>query len=152
MALTRVRAKLRMLLVMFGKILTQNLQIRTLGPPVISGEDTDFIPDFVTGANDTQHSIPEFLTGRFHSQPDLQRKESAHDTTMNTTLPAAATVPVAQQQDPINLLAHVLVNLHNKPQAVTIRTVTTTPITYDGKTENFELIENLFHTMIKMQP
>ena len=35
---------------------------------------------------------------------------------------------------------------------MTIRPVTTNPMTFDGKTEKFELIEDLFHTMIKMQP
>ena len=106
----------------------------------------------VTGVIDSQHSIPEFLTGRIHSQPDLQPQECTHDTTMDTTLPVAETVPVEQSQDPINPLADVLVNLQNKQQSMTIRPVTTTPMTFDGKTEKFELIEDLFHTMIKMQP
>ena len=35
---------------------------------------------------------------------------------------------------------------------MTIRPVQTTPMTFDGKSEKFELIEDLFHTMIKMQP
>ena len=106
----------------------------------------------VTGGNELQHPIPEFLTGRIHSQPDLQRQESTHDTTMDTTLPIAEPVPAEQPQDPINRLADVLVNLQNKPQWMTIRPVTTNPMTFDGKTKKFELFEDLFHTMIKMQP
>ena len=106
----------------------------------------------VTGANELQHPLPEFLTGRIHSQPDLQRQESTHDTTMDTTLPMAEPVPAEQPQDPINRLSDVLVNLQNKPQSMTIRPVTTNPMTFDGKTEKFELFEDLFHTMIKMQP
>ena len=35
---------------------------------------------------------------------------------------------------------------------MTIRPVQTTPMTFDGKSETFELFEDLFHTMIKMQP
>ena len=35
---------------------------------------------------------------------------------------------------------------------MTIRPVQTTPMTFDGKSEKFELFEDLFHTMIKMQP
>ena len=35
---------------------------------------------------------------------------------------------------------------------MTIRPVTTNPMTFDGKSENFELFEDLFHRMIKMQP
>ena len=53
---------------------------------------TDTASYMVTGANDPQQPIPEFLRGRIHSQPNLQRNESAHDTTMDTTLPVAETV------------------------------------------------------------
>ena len=106
----------------------------------------------VTGANELQQPIPEFLTGRIHSQPDLQRQESAHDTTLDTTLPVAEPVTAEQPQDSINRLADVLVNLQNKPQTMTIRPVTANPMALDGKTEKFELLEDLFHTMIKMQP
>ena len=35
---------------------------------------------------------------------------------------------------------------------MTIRHVQTTPMTFDGKSENLKLFEELFHTMIKMQP
>ena len=35
---------------------------------------------------------------------------------------------------------------------MTIRPATTTPKTFDGKSEKFELFEDLFHTLIKMQP
>ena len=90
--------------------------------------------------------------GRIHSQSDLQRQESAHDTTLDTTLPVAEPVTAEQPQDPINRLADVLVSLQNKPQAMTIRPVTTNPMTFDGKTEKFELFEDLVHTRIKMQP
>ena len=33
-----------------------------------------------------------------------------------------------------------------------VRPVSTTTLTFDGKTEKFELFEDLFHTLIKMQP
>ena len=112
----------------------------------------DNTPYMVTGANELQHPIPEFLTGRIHSQPDLQRQESAHDTTLDTTLPVAEPVTTEQPQDPINRLTDVLVNLQNKPLTMTIRPVTTNLMTFDGKSEKFELFEGLFHTMIKMQP
>ena len=110
------------------------------------------VPYMVTGANELQQQVPEFLTGRIHSQPDLQRQESTHDTTLDTTLPVAEPVTAEQPQDPINRLTDVFVNLQNKPQSMKIRPVTTNPVTFDGKTEKFELFEDLFHTMIKMQP
>ena len=115
-------------------------------------DHTDVSPYMVTGANELQQPIPEILTGRIHSQPDLQGQESTHDTTLDTTLPITEPVPAEQPLDPINRLADVLVNLQNKPQSMTIRPVTTNPLTFDGKTEKFELFEDLFHTRIKMQP
>ena len=98
----------------------------------------------VTGAIDTQQQIPELLTGRIHSIPNLERPQSNHNVSLDTTLPAPGQTP----QDPLNRL----VNLQNKPHNMIIRPVQTTPMTFDGKSENFELFEDLFHTMIKMQP
>ena len=106
----------------------------------------------VTGANEAQQQIPEFLTGRIHSIPNLERQQSNHNVSLDTTLPAPETVATETPQDPLNRLADVLVNLQNKPQTMTIRPVQTTPMTFDGKCEKFELFEDLFHTMIKMQP
>ena len=44
--------------------------------------------------------------------------------------------------------------MKNRPSAQTlmVRPVSTTTLTFDGKSEKFELFEDLFHTMIKMQP
>ena len=106
----------------------------------------------VTGATDTQPQIPEFLTGRIHSIPNLERQQSTHNISLDTTLPAPAPEAPEPPQDPFNRLADVLVNLQNKPPSMTIRPVQTTPMTFDGKSEKFELFEDLFHTMIKMQP
>ena len=101
----------------------------------------DFTPYMVTGANEPQQPIPEFLTERIHSQPDLQRQETVHDTTMDTSLPVAETIPVEQQQNPIDLLADVLVKLQNKSQSMTSKPVTTNHMTFDGKTETIELLD-----------
>ena len=101
-------------------------------------EDKDFTIYMVTGATDSQHPISEFLTGGNHSQPVLQRQESIHDTTMDTILPVAGIVPVKQPQDPISRLADLLVNLQIKPQSMTIRPITTSPMTIDVKTEKCE--------------
>ena len=106
----------------------------------------------VTGAIDTQQQIPEFLTGRIHSIPNLERQQSNHNVSLDTTLPAPDLEVPETSQDPLNRLADVLVSLQNKPHKMTIRPVQTTPMTFDGKSEKFELFEELFHTMIKMQP
>ena len=44
--------------------------------------------------------------------------------------------------------------MNNRPSAKTlmVRPVSTTTLTFDGKSEKFELFEDLFHTLIKMQP
>ena len=56
--------------------------------------------------------------------------------------------------DPFTRLADVLTGMTNKPtsQTLMVPPVTTTTLTFDGKSEKFELFEDLFHTMIKMQP
>ena len=56
--------------------------------------------------------------------------------------------------DPINRFAEVLVGMNNRPSAQTlmVRPVSTTTLTFDGKSQKFELFEDLFHTRIKMQP
>ena len=106
----------------------------------------------VTGAIDTQQQIPEFLTGRIHSIPNLERQQSNHNVSLDATLPAPDLEVPDTSQDQLNRLADVLVNLQNKPHNMTIRPVQTTPMTFDGKSKKFELFEDLFHTMIKMQP
>ena len=87
----------------------------------------------VTGAIDTQQEIPEFLTGRIHSIPNLQRQQSNHNVSLDTTLPAPDPEVPETPQDPLTRLADVLVNLKNKPHNMTIRPVQTTPMTFDGK-------------------
>ena len=93
----------------------------------------------VTGANEAQQPIPEFLTGRIHSIPNMERQQSNHNVSLDTTLPAPDPEVPEPSQDPLNRLADVLVNLQNKPQTMTIRPVQTTPMTFDGKSEKFEL-------------
>ena len=117
-----------------------------------SRETTGHGSYMVTGATDTQPQIPEFLTGRIHSIPNLERQQSTHNISLDTTLPALDPAAPEPPQDPFNRLADVLVKLQNKPQSMTIRPVQTTLMTFDGKSEKFELFEDLFHTMIKLQP
>ena len=111
--------------------------------------------DMVTGANPTPHMVPEFLTGRpMQSREPLQRQNSNHDESQDTIPQVPETTPSNTSPDPINRLAEVLVGMNNRPSAQTlmVRPVSTTTLTFDGKSEKFELFEDLFHTMIKMQP
>ena len=91
----------------------------------------------VTGATNPQRQIPDFLTGRIHSIPTLNRQELAHSISLDTALPVQEPEAPDVQQDPINRLRDALANLQNKPQSMTIRPVTSTPMTFDGKSENF---------------
>ena len=80
----------------------------------------DSSPYMVTGATDTQRQIPGFLTGRIHSQPTLERQESNHNVSLDTTVQATESEVPQTPQDSLN-------NLQNKPQAMTVRPATTTP-------------------------
>ena len=111
--------------------------------------------DMVTGANPTPHMVPEFLTGRpMHSREPLQRQISNNHESQETIPRAPETTAPTTSSDPINRLAEVLVGMNNRPSAQTlmVRPVSTTTLAFDRKSAKFELFEDLFHTMIKMQP
>ena len=127
------------------------------------GSDDEYGYDMVTGANLTPQMVPEFLTGRpMQSQNKTSHQQCVNDDTLDTTIPAQIQpvptnnrdVPFEAPIDPINRLADVIMGMNNKPSAQTlmVRPVNTTTLTFDGKSEKFELFEDLFHTMIKMQP
>ena len=117
--------------------------------------------DMVTGANLTPHMVPEFLTGRpMQSRNNIPQQNDDNDALLDTTLPTqqmpmrtteAITEPPV---DNINRLADVIMGMNTKQpsQTLMVRPVSTTTLTFDGKSEKFELFEDLFHTMIKMQP
>ena len=117
----------------------------------------------VTGANPTPKMVPEFLTGLpMQSRTKTPHQQRINADILNTTLPAQQSPvpnnnedkPTETTGDPISRLADVLMGMHNKPSAQTlmVRPVSTTTLTFDGKSEMFELFEDPFHTMIKMQP
>ena len=119
--------------------------------------------DMVTGANLTPHVVPEFLTGRpTQSRNKIPHQQCVNDDTLDTTLPAQIpSNPINDREmqpqtplDPINRLADVIMGMNNKSSAQTlmVRPVNTATLTFDGKSEKFELFEDLFHTVIKMQP
>ena len=109
--------------------------------------------DMVTGENESPIEVPEFLTGRMPSTSHLNRSNDDFPL-LDTTIPAQKRPALAPEQDPINRLADVLTSMQNRltAQQLTIRPVNSNTMTFDGKSEKFELFEDLFHTMIKMQP
>ena len=119
--------------------------------------------DMVTGANFTTHLVPEFLTARpMQSRNTIPLPNPSIDDTLETTLPAQQNqIPINTQEtpreppvDPINRLADVILGMNTKQpsQTLMVRPVSTTTLTFDRKSGKFELFEDLFHTMIKMQP
>ena len=116
------------------------------------GPSARHVHDMVTGDNESPLQVPEFLTGRVSSRNHLDR--SYEDINLDTTIPVQERNAPAAQTDPITRLADVLTTMQNRPtaQQLTIRPVNSNTMTFDGKSEKFELFEDLFHTMIKMQP
>ena len=110
--------------------------------------------DMVTGDNESPIEAPEFLTGRMPSRYHLHSSHDDFNPLFDTTIPAQERTVPAPEQDHINRLADVLTSMQNRPtaQQLTIRPVNSNTMTFDGKSEKFELFEDLFHTMIKMQP
>ena len=110
------------------------------------------VHDMVTGDNEPPNQVPEFLTGRIPSRS--HRDQSYEDINLDTTIPAQERIATAAESDPITRLADVLSTMQNRPtaQQLTIRPINSNTMTFDGKSEKFELFEDLFHTMIMMQP
>ena len=109
----------------------------------------------VTGANPTPRMVPEFLTGRPTQFRDNPQSQAPVDPMSPTTSPQdQETIGPNPAIDPLTRLANVLTGMTNKqtPQTLMVQPVSTTTLTFDGKSEKFELFEDLFHTMIKMQP
>ena len=100
--------------------------------------------------------VPDFVTGRpTQSQDDDQQcqNDANHVSQDNSHIVLETTGPNATL-DPLTRLADVLVGMNTKqtPQTLMARPVSTTTLTFDRKFEKFELFEDLFHTIIKMQP
>ena len=99
------------------------------------------VHDMVTGDNESPNPVPEFLTGRIPSRTHLN--QSYEDINLDTTIPAHERNATAADPDPITRLADVLTTMQNRPtsQQLTIRPVNSNTITFDGKSEKFELFE-----------
>ena len=108
----------------------------------------------VTVEYESPIQVPEFLTGHMPSRSYLNQSHDDLNPLLDTTIPAQERIAPAVNSDPISRLADVLTIMQNRPtaQQLTIRPVNPNTMTFDGKSEKFELFEDLFHTMIKMQP
>ena len=115
----------------------------------------------VTGQTAQTNQFPEFLTERIQTP----RNPSSHQyQNLSTQVSQDNNLPVVQQtptnqdlgaNNSINRLADAIAGIttQQRPQAATtLKPVSTNTLIFDGKNENFELFEDLFHTMLKMQP
>ena len=115
----------------------------------------------VTGQTGHINQIPQFLTGRTQTS----RNPSSHQyqnlstqVSQDNNLPVVEHTPTNQKLDAnnsINRLADAIAGITTQQpsQATTmLKPVATSTLIFDGKNEKFELFEDLFHTMLKMQP
>ena len=115
----------------------------------------------VTGQTAQTNQFPEFLTGRIvtpRNPPSHQYQNLSTQVSQDNNIPMVEQTPRNQNLDAnnsINRLADAIAGIatQQRPQAATmLKPVSTNTLNFDGKNENFELFEDLFHTMLKMQP
>ena len=115
----------------------------------------------VTGQTAQTNHFPEFLTGRIltpRNPPSHQYQNLSTQVSQDNNLPVVEQTPRNQNPDTnnsINRLPDAIAGIatQQQPQAATmLKPVSTNTLIFDGKNEKFELFEDLFHTMLKMQP
>ena len=115
----------------------------------------------VTGQTAQTDQFPEFLTGRIitpRKSPLHQYQNLSTQVSQDNNLPVVEQTPRNQNleaNNSINPLADAIAGIATqpRPQAATmLKPVSTNTLIFDGKNEKFELFEDLFHTMLKMQP
>ena len=115
----------------------------------------------VTGQTAQPNQLPEFLTGRIatpRNPASHQYQNLSTQVSQDNNLPVVEQTPRNQNSDAnnsINRLADAIAGIatQQRPQAATmLKPVSTSTLIFDGKNEKFELFEDLFHTMLKMQP
>ena len=115
----------------------------------------------LTGQTTKTNQIPEFLTGRVlttRNPPPHQNQNLSTQVSQNTNLPMVEQMPRTQNleaNNSINRLVDAIAGIatQQRPQPATmLKPVSTNTLFFVGKNEKFELFEDLFHTMLKMQP
>ena len=115
----------------------------------------------LTGQTARTNQIRSFLTGRIltpHTPPSHQNQNLSTQVSQDTNLPKVEETPRFQTLDAnnsINSLDNAIAGIatQQRPQAATmLKLVSTNTLSFDGENEKFEFFEDLFHTMLKMQP
>ena len=114
----------------------------------------------MAGQTAQTNQIPEFLTGRIltpHNPPSDQHQNLSTQVSQDNNLPMVVQTPGNQNSDAnnsINCLVDAIAGIatQQRPQPATVlKPVSTNALIFDMKNEKFELFQNLFHTMLKMQ-
>ena len=115
----------------------------------------------VTRQTAQPNQFPELLTGRIvtpRNPPSHQYQNLSTQVSQDNNLPVVEQTPRNQNSDAnnsINRLADAIAGIatQQRPQAAKmLKPVSTSTLIVEGKNEKFELFEDLFHTMLKMQP
>ena len=115
----------------------------------------------VTGQTAQTNQIPEFLTGHIltpRNPPSHQHQNMSTQVSQDNNLPMVEQTlrnQVSDANNSINCLVDAIAAIatQQRPQATTtLKPVSTHTLTFDGKNAKIELLEDLFHTMPKMQP
>ena len=115
----------------------------------------------VTGQTAQPNQFSELLTGRIvtpRNPPSHQYQNLSTQVSQDNILPMVEQTPRNQNLDAnnsINRLADAIAGIatQKRPQAATmLKLVSTSTLIFDGKNKKFERFEDLFHTIIKMQP
>ena len=115
----------------------------------------------VTGQTAQPNQFPEFLTGRIvtpRNPPSHQYQNLSTQVSQDNNLPMVEQTPRNQNSDANNSnnrLADAIARIatQQRPQAATmLEPVSTSTLIFDGKNEKFDFFQDLFHTMLKMQP
>ena len=111
----------------------------------------------VTGQTAQTNQFPEFLTGRIVT-PSHQIQNLSTPVSQDNNLLVVEQTPGNQNSDTNSSLIRLAdgiagIATQQRPQAATLlKPVSTNTLIFDGKKENFDFFEDLFHTMLKMQP
>ena len=115
----------------------------------------------MTGQTTQTNQFPEFLTERIltpRTPPSHQYQNLSTQISQDKKLPVVEQTTRNQNSDAnisINRLVDAIAGIatQQRPQAPTmLKPVSTNTLFFDGKNKKFELFEDLFHRMLKMQP
>ena len=114
----------------------------------------------VTGQTTQTNQNPEFLTGRTltpRNPPSTQHQNLSTQVSQDNNLPLIEQTPNqnSDANNSINRLVDAIAGIatQQRPQAATLfKPVSTKLLIFDGKHEKFELLEDLFLNLLKMQP